>query len=205
MVSPAVAVMCTKRKARTDPWSPLDHWEEERHKNLAQERRNRRRLAKRNEKYSEEKNLKKAHQLTNKTTYSRKYTSTERDRRSKQVEMSVSGRKLNLYLDSLDWPLHMDDVIQSTSGTNDTTRTEPQAYRVRGLPLVHFVPIIIAIKDPLKRGRFTVTRGISGTNTDQYYLRNQDSTLSKREAVFLDWRKSDLLDRTSVCAIDSLA
>jgi hypothetical protein len=205
MVSPAVAVMCTKRKARTEPWSPLDHWEEERHKNLAKERQNTRRLARRNEKYLEERILKKSHQIAEQPPYLRKDTSTERDRRSKRVEMSVSGRKLNLYLDSLDWPQHIEDVTSSSPGSNGDTRNAPQAFRVRGLPLVHFVPIIIAIKDPVKRGKFTVTRGISGTSTDQYYLRNQDSTVSKREAVFLDWRKSDLLDRTSVCAIDSLA
>ncbi len=82
--------------------------------------------------------------------------------------MSISGRKLNLYLDSFELPIHIDDLDQSPPSENSIQPSYPAAFRVRGLPLVHFVPILIAIKDPAKRGMFTVTRGISGTNTDQY-------------------------------------
>jgi hypothetical protein len=157
--------------------------------------------------YSEKKVLKRESPNTvPQPSHLRKDTSADREKRRKRVEMSISGRKLNLYLDSLDLPMHINDVLHSTHPPNMIVpETYPQAFRVRGLPLVHLVPILITLKDPLKRGKFTVTRGITGTNTDQYYLKNQDSTLPKREAVFLDWRKSNLLDRTSVCAIDSLA
>jgi hypothetical protein len=56
----------------------------------------------------------------------------------------------------------------------------------------------------LRKELFNKTRSISGTNTDQYYLKNQDPTLPKGEAVYQDWKKSTLLDRCSVCAIYSL-
>jgi hypothetical protein len=200
MVSPA-----TKRKARTLPWSPLDQWDVERHTNLAAERKKAKGLEVKIQKYSERKLVKKGNTTTQELSHCRKNTSGHREKRRKRVEMSISGRKLNLYLDSFELPMHVDDLVQSSLTEKGLPATYPSAFRVRGLPLVHFVPILIAIKDPAKRGMFTVTRGISGTNTDQYYLKNQDSTLPKGEAVFLDWRKSNLLDRTSVCAIDSLA
>jgi hypothetical protein len=60
----------------------------------------------------------------------------------------------------------------------------PSSFRVRGLPLVHFVPILIAIKDPAKKGMFIFTRAITGSNTDQYYLKNQDITFPRGEKVF---------------------
>jgi hypothetical protein len=205
MVSPAMAGSGRKRKARTLPWSPLDQWDMERHTNLAAERKKAKGLLVKNEKYSERILLKKDCTTVQEVSYCRKDTSTDREKRRKRVDRSISGRKLNLYLDSFELPIHLDDIVQSSPTEKGVPSKHPPAFRVRGLPLVHFVPILIAIKDPAKRGMFTVTRGISGTNTDQYYLKNQDGTLPKREAVFLDWRKSNLLDRTSVCAIDSLA
>jgi hypothetical protein len=207
MVFPPLDTVVQKRKARTLPWSPLDQWDPQRQNNLAAERKKVKQLQMKIQKYSEKKALQKEHPTVPELSYLRKDTSTDREKRRKRVEMSVSGRKLNLYLDSLDLPMPIDDVLHPihTTHNNCVSETSPQAFRVRGLPLVHLVPILITLKDPSKSGKFTVTRGIAGTNTDQYYLKNQDSTLPKREAVFLDWRKSTLLDRTSVCAIDSLA
>ncbi len=118
------------------------------------------------------------------------------------MESSVSGKKLNIYLDTLEVPVHLDDI---SIGGIHSIGNAPPAFWVKGLPLVLFIPILIAIKPSLRKELFTKTRSISGTNTDQYYLKNQDPTLPKGEAVYQDWRKSTLLDRCSVCAIDSLA
>jgi hypothetical protein len=83
--------------------------------------------------------------------------------------------------------------------------SSPPAFWVKGLPLGLFIPILVIIKHSLKEGLSTKTRSISGTYTDQYYLKNQDPTLPREETVYQDWRKSTLLDRCTVCAIDSLA
>ena len=177
-----------KRKARSVPWSPLDQWEAERHINLEAERKKAEGLQMKIHKNSERKLVKNDKAIVHEQTYLRKDTSSTREKRRKWVDLSLSGRKLNLYLDSLDFPMHLSELLDS--GTTDSgilTPNYPRAYRVRGLPLVHFIPILIAIKDPAKRGMFTVTQGIAGTNTDQYYLKNQDHTLTKCEAVFLDW------------------
>ena len=118
------------------------------------------------------------------------------------MESSVSGKRMNMYLDFLALPTHMDDHQRQI---NPSYQNHPPAFRVRGLPLMHFIPILIAIKHSFKIRQFTKTRSISGTNTDQYYLKTHDPTLPKGEAVIQDWRKSTILDRCSVCAIDSLA
>ncbi len=187
----------TKRKARP-PWTPMDNWESKRHQNLSLERKKAMVLEKKRNQFSKRPP---SDQATRNPPL-RKDTSTERDKRSRRVEASISGKKLNLYLDTLEVPAHLDALSLDGSLSIGTT---PPAYRVQGLPLALFLPILITIKHSIKEKLFTKTRTISGTNTDQYYLKNQDPSLPRGEAVYQDWRKSTLLDRCTVCAIDSLA
>jgi hypothetical protein len=181
------------RKVRP-PWSPMDNWGSERHNNLSLERKKAMVLHKKRILESKREGLPQPKL--------RKDTSTEREKRRKRVESSVSGKKLNIYLDTLDVPVHLDDI---RIGDTRSTEITPPAFRIRGLPLVLFIPILIGIKHSLKEELFTKTRSIIGTNTDQYYLKNQDPSVPKGETVYQDWRKSTLLDRCTVCAIDSLA
>jgi hypothetical protein len=184
-----------KRKGRQPPWCSMDNWVPERHENLSLERKKAVVLEKQRHRSS----VKHPKGLV---PPPRKNTSSEREKRRTQVESSVSGKELNIYIDTLEVPVHLDDI---SIDAKHSMGTAPPAFRLKGLPLVLFIPILIAIKPSLRKELFTKTRSISGTNTDQYYLKNQDPTLPKGEAVYQDWRKSTLLDRCSVCAIDSLA
>ena len=69
-----------------------------------------------------------------------KDTSTEHEKRRKRVESSVSGKKLNIYLDSLEVFTHLDGL---QTGEEHSIGREPPAFHVRGLSLVNFVPILI--------------------------------------------------------------
>ena len=180
-----------KQKARST-WTPMDLWDVERRKNLAVERKK--------EKILQKKQIPRRISTATATTPTSNTvngTSTAREKRRKRIESSVSGKKLNIYLDSTEAMTHIDEMT--------TESVQPPTFRVLGLPLVHFVPILIAIKESVRKGLFTKTRSISGTNTDQYFLKNQDTSMPMGEAVIKDWRKSNLLDRGTVCAIDSLA
>jgi hypothetical protein len=177
----------------------MDNWESKRHQNLSLERKKAMVLEKKRNQFS--KRIPSTQATRNPPL--RKDTSTERDKRSRRVEASISGKKLNLYLDTLEVPAHLDAL--SLDGSQTNIGTTPPAYRVQGLPLALFLPILITVKHSIKEKLFTKTRTISGTNTDQYYLKNQDPSLPRGEAVYQDWRKSTLLDRCTVCAIDSMA
>jgi hypothetical protein len=79
----------------------------------------------------------------------------------------------------------------------------PPIFRIRGLPLVHFFPILVALKGKARAGDFQAIQKISGTNTEQFYISSADCSLPKGEAVFKGWRKASC--PITVCAIDSLA
>jgi hypothetical protein len=59
----------------------------------------------------------------------RKDTSTERDKRSRRVEASISGKKLNLYLDTLEVPAHLDALSLDGSQTNIGTPPQLTVYK----------------------------------------------------------------------------
>jgi hypothetical protein len=204
MVSPAVALkhltskrrVCKKWKNETEDWSSerIANLEEERKKDIG-----------RTKKKNTMAKMRKADNLKSHPAkqYTRVGTSIEREKRSKRVEQSVSGKKLNLYFDSLPNPLHLEDVSKSTFPGITDQATLPRIFRIRGLPLVHFFPILVTLKGKARAGAFQAIRKITGTHTEQFYLSSADGSLPKGEAVVRSWRKACC--PITVCAIDSLA
>jgi hypothetical protein len=80
------------RKARRPPWSSMDNWVPERHVNLSLERKK----AMVHEKNQHQTSLR---DTKGALTTSRKNTSSQQEKRRTWVESSVSGKKLNIYLD----------------------------------------------------------------------------------------------------------
>jgi hypothetical protein len=100
MVSPAVASMVSKQKARSQPWPSMEQWDEDRHTNLAAVRKKAKKLHSRTQKYLIRKQ-------EPKLTCFRKDASKEHKKRCKRVDISVSSRKLNLLDDSMELPVYL--------------------------------------------------------------------------------------------------
>ena len=80
----------------------MDLWGPERHDNLAMERKKEANLQK--------KRIPPSSSLSVPFSHMGKDTSTAREKRRKRVEASVSGKRLNVYLDSLEVLTHLDEL-----------------------------------------------------------------------------------------------
>jgi hypothetical protein len=107
-----------KQKGRLPPWSSMDNWVPERHENLSLEQNKAMVL----EKQQHQSSVKDTKGLV---PVPRKNTSSEQEKRGTRVESSVSGRKLNIYLDTFEVLVHLDDI---SIGGNHSMGAPPPSF-----------------------------------------------------------------------------